>query len=130
MQMVGKIDKEMYAAVGLNIATDEVVITNERVAHIIHRRGADFYQKYSPLFPQVISAPDYIFSDTHEHSVLVCRTFDNGKTAINLVLRLAVEGENPNYKNSIITAIRENQKRFSQRIRNSEVLFKSVDKCG
>lgn len=44
-----------------------------------------------------------------------------------MVLRLAVEGENQEYKNSIITAIKENDKRFLQRLRNNEPVYK-IDK--
>jgi hypothetical protein len=45
-----------------------------------------------------------------------------------LVLRLAVEGDNFDYKNSIITAIKENEKRFAQRLRNNTPIYKKVDK--
>ena len=37
---------------------------------------------------------------------------------INLVLRIVIETDNPEYKNSIITAIGESEKRFAQRLRN------------
>lgn len=32
--------------------------------------------------------------------------------------------DNPEYKNSIITAIGEGEKRFAQRLRNSTILYK------
>ena len=43
-----------------------------------------------------------------------------------MVLRLAVEGENPAYKNSIITAIKENDKRFTQRLRNNQPVYQKL----
>lgn len=130
MQYVGKLDKSIYRCVSEDISTDEVIITDERIEHIIQRRGEDFFQKYSPMFPQVISDPDYIFPDEHENSALVCKTFEDGNTSINLVLRIAVESDASHYKNSIITAVRENKKRFAQRVRNSEILFKKIDNPG
>ena len=36
-----------------------------------------------------------------------------------VVVRLAVEGDNPDYMNSIITVVKEGERRFDQRLRNS-----------
>ena len=46
---------------------------------------------------------------------------------MNLVLRLVVEGDDPTFKNSIITAVGENEKRFAQRLRNNDPIYKKVD---
>ena len=43
---------------------------------------------------------------------------------VNVVLRLAVSKDSPEYKNSIITAVGENEKRFAQRLRNKKPLYK------
>ncbi|MCM1363984.1 MAG: hypothetical protein NC122_02585 [Faecalibacterium sp.] len=48
---------------------------------------------------------------------------ENDGSAVNLVIKLAVEGDNPNYKNSIITAIKESDKRFEQRLRNDQPVY-------
>ena len=125
MHTVGHIDREIYKCVTEDIQTDEVIITDERIAHIIDRRGQAFLDKYERYFNEVLSDPDYIFKDKRIHSALVCKSIATEDDAvINLVIRLAVEGDGPSFKNSIITAIKESNKRFAQRLRNNEPLYK------
>lgn len=129
MQYVGKIDKGIYqTVVNGEMITDEVIITDNRVQHIIERRGQAFYDEYKEYFNDIVTDPDYIFKDKADNTVVVSKTFIHKGTAVNLVLRLVVEGENPEYKNSIITAIKENDKRFRQRLRNKTPVYKKVDK--
>lgn len=126
---VGEIDIEKYQAVTeKRIITNQVILTENRKQHIIERRGQAFYDEYYQYFSHIISDPDYIFRDEHENTALVAKTFEKNGENINLVLRLAVEGDNVSYKNSIITAIRENEKRFAQRLRNNDPLYKKIDK--
>ena len=129
MKTIGKIDVEKYGKVtSKKIITDQVVLTENRVQHIIERRGQGFYDEYSQYFCQIISDPDYIFKDERENTAIAAKTCVHNGAKINIVIRLAVEGENPIYKNSIITAIRENNKRFAQRLRNNIPVYKKVDK--
>lgn len=122
---IGKIDIDKYKSVSdKSIITDEVIITDNRKNHIIERRGQEFYEEYSKYFSDIIANPDYIFKDNKPNTAIVSKTFLYNDSYINLVLRLAVEGENPNYKNSIITAIKENNKRFAQRLRNNKPIYK------
>ena len=55
---------------------------------------------------------------------MVCKRIVENEKYINLVLRIAIETDNPEYKNSIITAIGESEKRFAQRLRNNTALYK------
>jgi hypothetical protein len=122
---VGKINREIYKCITEEIRTDEVIITDERIEHIRERRGEEFYDRYSSLFEEILSTPDYIFKEKREHTALVCkRIIEDGKY-VNLVLRIAIETDSPEYKNSIITAIGESEKRFAQRLRNNAVLYKN-----
>lgn len=127
MQTVGKIDIEKYRCIAEDIVTDEVIITPERIRHIKERRGEGFYEKYESYFPMILSDPDYIFPDDRINTAIVCKVIGEGESAINLVLRLVVEGDDPNYKNSILTAVRENKKRFAQRLRNHTPVYKKID---
>ena len=63
VQYIGKIDRGLYSCVTSDIATDDVIITTERIQHIKERRGADFLEKYERYFPLILSDPDYIFPD-------------------------------------------------------------------
>lgn len=127
MQTVGKIDIKKYRCIAEAILTDEVIITPERIAHIKERRGEEFYQKYAQYFSMILSDPDYIFRDDRINTAIVCKVIGEGESAINLILRLVVEGDDPSYKNSILTAVRENNKRFAQRLRNNTPVYKKID---
>ena len=114
MQYIGKIDIKIYQrAVKSKIITDEVIITNNQIQHIIDRRGQEFYDEYSEYFSEIIANPDYVFKDKAENTAIASKTFMHNNCSVNWVVRLSVEGENENYKNSILTAIKENEKRFN-----------------
>lgn len=125
---VGKIEIEKYQkAAEKSIITDDVIITADRIKHIIDRRGQKFYAEYKEYFPEILSNPDYIFKDKGVNTAIASKSFQHKGETVNLIVRLIVEGENPKYKNSIITAIKENEKRFSQRLRNNKHLYKRFD---
>lgn len=124
MYIVGKINREIYQCIEENIRTEEVIITDERMVHIRERRGEEFYNRYCDLFEEILRDPDYIFKEKREHTALVCKKIVENEKYINLVLRIAIETDNPEYKNSIITAIGESEKRFAQRLRNNTALYK------
>ena len=123
VHIVGKINREIYKCITDDIVTDEVIITDERIQHTIDRRGKEFYEKYGDKFISIIQEPDFIFKDK-ENTALVCKEFEINNKYVNLVLRLVVSTDNPEYKNSIITAVGESMKRFEQRLRNNEPLYK------
>lgn len=124
MHKVGKIEREIYKCITEEIRTDEVIITDERIEHICERRGNEFYNRYKGSFEEILQNPDYIFKEKREHTALVCKKIVQDEKYVNLVLRIAIETDNPEYKNSIITAIGEGEKRFAQRLRNSTILYK------
>lgn len=120
---IGKINTDIYKCIAEDVVTDEVIITDERIAHIKERRGEAFYERYARCFGEIIENPDYIFKDK-ENTALICKRYiDDGKY-VNIALRLITSTDNPEYKNSIITAIGENEKRFRQRLRNNTPLYK------
>lgn len=113
----------MFKAITSEIRTKEVIITEDRIKHIIERRGLEFYNKFGERFRDIIEAPDYIFKDTRENTALVCKKFYEENKYINIVLRVVVISDNPEYRNSIITAIGESEKRFLQRLRNNTPIY-------
>lgn len=126
---IGTIDVSKYKKVtDKNILTDEVIITDNRIEHIIERRGRQFYDEFHDYFAQIVKDPDYIFKDNKADTAVVSKTFVHKGKTVNIVLRLIVEGDDSNYKNSIITAIGENEKRFAQRLRNNTPVYSKFDK--
>lgn len=124
---IGKINREIYKCITEDIRTDEVIITDKQIEHIIERRGQTFYDKYNGDFSEIILDPDYIFKDDMDNTAIACKRYDTDGISVNIVLRLIVKSENTNYKNSIITAIGENEKRFNQRLRNNKAVYKKLD---
>ena len=119
------IDKYSSAAPG-GIRSSAVVLTENQREHIIQRRGQDFFDKYKEFFKEIAEDPDYIFRDkVHPNTAIACKTISLEGKNVHLVIRLAVEGDDPGRENSIITALVENDKRYAQRIRNNQPLYKN-----
>ena len=127
MNYVGKINKSFYKEISETIITDEVIITDERIEHIIQRRGQAFYDKYHPYFAEIVENPDYIFKDKKINTALVAKSVNKDGANVNIVIKIATETDDPEFKNSIITAVIEGRKRFEQRLRNNEPIYKRVD---
>ncbi|MCD7929337.1 MAG: hypothetical protein LUF86_04165, partial [Clostridiales bacterium] len=132
MEKIAEIDVEKYAGVTKQrIRSNVLVLTENQRQHIIKRRGQDFFDRCSPHFQEIAEDPDYIFKDkAHENTALVSKTIAIESKNIHLVIRLAVEGDESGFENSIITAIAENDKRYKQRLRNNICSFVNDVKLG
>ena len=126
MEEICRIDIDKYAcAVPGVIRSELLILTENQKEHIIKRRGQEFYDMYSPCFPEIAKDPDYIFADgIHENTVLASKTVLSGGKNVHLVIRLALTDDAEGLENSIITAIIESDKRYKQRLRNSVPLYK------
>lgn len=126
VQYITKIDVNKYAAaVEGKIRDSALVLTDNQMEHIINRRGRRFYDKYKPYFATVAEDPDYIFKDkNHPNTAIASKSFSLDGQNVNLVIRLAVDTDDPTLENSLITAILENDKRYAQRLRNNIPLYK------
>lgn len=69
---IGKIDKNIYKCVDEDIATDEVIITDERIAHIKERHPND-YERFYSYIPEIISNPDYIIETTKPNTAVILK---------------------------------------------------------
>lgn len=124
MHFVGKKDKEIYRCITEDIITDEVIITDERIAHIKERHPNDF-EKYCTYLKQVIESPEYIIEANKAHTALILKSFsDSNGESFKTILRLSTSIDNPAYKNSIITFMRINEKEWNRLIRNKQILYK------
>lgn len=125
MREVGRIDIEKYRCVAEEIITDEVVITDERIAHIREHHPND-YERFSGYLSLIISEPDYIIEDVRPNTAVVLKEIVENKERFRLVLRLVTPGDHPKYKNSIITFMKIREKEWNRLIRNKTVLYKKV----
>ena len=97
-------------------------MTEERLEHIRLRHPEDYelFQRYGK---QAIENPDIIAKDEkHENTVFVIRHLP--ETNLNVVVRLALDTDEPNYKNSVITFYRLREKNLKKLLERNPVLYK------
>ena len=123
MYYVGKIDYDIYKCVSKDIITDDVIITDERIQHIIERHPND-YERFYIYLSRIIEEPDYIIETKKEKTALILKEFNDGAECFKTVVRLVTSCDNSNYKNSIITFMKINQKEWNRLIKNKRILYK------
>lgn len=132
IEPIGNIDLSIYKDfIKFEILTDELVLTKDRAKHIDDRRFG-VLDSYKDNIIETVNAPDYIIRDKkNPDNTLIAikkvQTIENKHTYI--VIRFVIEGDNPKYKNSIITMTAIGDKKLGQIKRNKELLF-SKDELG
>lgn len=131
MQYIGEINIEYFKKISYNIYTNKVILTDKQKEHIM-RRHPEIFQKYGNCFRDIVENPDYILRDkTRNNTALLLKTIkekDSKKGTVNMVLRLAVEGDDINNKNSIITCIPIGDNRLKTYKKNGDIIWKKLDK--
>ena len=124
MHSVGKIDKNIYSCITDDIVTDEVIITDERIQHIKDRHPDD-YERYYSYLKVIVEQPDYIIETNKPKTALILKEITGSENEqFKTVLRLTTSTDNPDYKNSIITFMKINNKEWNRLIRNKTILYK------
>jgi hypothetical protein len=120
---IGKINKEIYKCITDDILTDEVVITNNQIQHIMDRHPND-YERFSSYFGEIVKNPDYIIEANKPNTALLLKEIKENDEIFKTVLRLVTSKDNPNYKNSIITFMKIDEKEWNRLLRNKTILYK------
>ncbi len=120
---IGKINKEIYRCITEDILTDEVVITNNQIQHIMDRHPND-YERFSSYFGEIVKNPDYIIEANKPNTALLLKEIRENSEVFKTVLRLVTSKDNPNYKNSIITFMKIDEKEWNRLLRNKTILYK------
>ena len=124
MYIVGKIDVKIYRCISEYIITDEVIITDERVGHVKERHPDD-YEKYREYLKEIVEHPDYIIEANKPDTALILKQIIESKEKqFKTVLRLKTSTDKPEYKNSIITFMKINEKEWKRLLRNKRILYK------
>ena len=125
---VGKIDIEKYRCVTPDIATEEVVITEERIVHIKEHHPNDL-ERYSGYMQDMVENPKYIIADSDPNTAVLLKQYEEDGEQFRLILRLAVTKDEKYKKNSIITFLRISEKTYKKYIRKytreGKILYKS-----
>lgn len=125
MHSIGKIDREIYKCITEDIRTDEVIITDNQIEHIKVRHPND-YERFSEYFEEIVSNPDYIIETPKPNTALILKEIIAEKEQFKTVLRLATSADNKEYKNSIITFMKIDEKEWDRLLRNKRILYKKV----
>lgn len=102
MYTVGYIDVEKYKMASKHIQTAQVIITEERIRHIQERNPED-YERYAEYLKEIVEDPDYILEANKPNTAFILKEVQAADEKFQLILRLSVAGDTPEYKNSVIT---------------------------
>ena len=112
MNFICKIDRELYRVVEEDLVTDEVIITEQQILHIEEGHPGDF-ERLAEYIPRILQEPDYILRGNRPHTALVLKQIETPEFEAEVILRLKVSSDPKEYKNSIITMWKNQQKTFS-----------------
>lgn len=125
--MFGKIQNKIMVKINRafgTILTDEVIITDERKEHIIKNHGQadyDYFNKYKEI---VLDDPDIIIKDCKKKgTVFIIKKVEELDVSINIVIRLVLETDNFEYKNSVMTSYKLRDKNLQKLINRNEVVY-------
>ncbi len=123
LHFIGKIDREIYKCITQDIITDEVIITDNQIQHIKYRHPDD-YERFSEYLKEIVSQPDYIIETSKPNTALILKEINIEQKQFKMVLRLVTSVDNAEYKNSIITFMKIDEKEWSRLLRNKRILYK------
>lgn len=122
MTIIGRIDIEKYKCITPDIATDEVIITDERIAHIKAHHPED-YERFFSYIPAIIELPDFIIADRKPNTAIVLKTMGEKDERFRLILRLVTSNDNPSYKNSVLSFWKTHNSEWERLIKNKKILY-------
>ncbi len=123
MYYIGKIDIKIYSCITNDIQTDEVIITENQIAHIKERHPND-YERHFNYLSEIIRNPDYILEANKPNTALVLKHIIENDKRYQLILRLKTSNDPAEYKNSIITFLKVEEKRYNRYLRTKNILYK------
>lgn len=122
MRFVGKLNRKIYSCITEDIVTDEVIITDNQIEHIMERHK-DSYAEIIDFLEDVITDPDYIIQDKRKYTGLLIKQVKINDYHVQLVLRLCTSEDEPGYKNSVISCWKISNNRLQNYLRNKTILY-------
>lgn len=123
MQTVGYIDIEKYRCITDDITTDEVIITDERIQHIMERHPGD-YERFIGYISDILADPDYILEANKANTGVILKEIQDGSEKFKLILRVKVENDPADYRNSILSFWRIGDTTWNKNVKNKKILYK------
>lgn len=125
VHLVGTINRPIFECVTKDIVTDEVIITDHQIMHIKNNHPND-YERFSHHFSEIVANPDYIIRDNKPDTAIILKEIMEDDERFYTVLRLSTSKDPEGYKNSIITFLKIDQKRWDRYLRRKEILYKRI----
>ena len=122
-RLLGKIDINSLIQTFGKIQTDEVIVTDERIRHIIERHPQD-YKLFLEYGVFAATNPDYKIKDGKCDGTIfmIKRLID---TNINVVVRVALSTDKKGLKNSVMTSYRLRDRNLKRMMEKNEILYKN-----
>ena len=126
--VIGRIDREIFRCIAEDIVTEEVVMTDNQLQHILQRHP-EVFPAVLDVLRDILRDPDYIIEDKHPYTGLVVRRLETGSESLQVVLRICTSEDQPGYKNSVISCWEISERRLQNYLRNKKILYnRQVDK--
>lgn len=122
IQSLGNIDIQVLVKEFGKIQTDEIIVTNERIAHIKERHPED-YDLFKRYGRDSIVSPDLIIKDV-KHCGTVFMIKKLPEMNLNVVVRVVLQTDESNLKNSVMTFYRIREKNLKKLIEKNSLLYK------
>lgn len=125
---IGRLNYKILEKLNINLITDEVIFTFERIEHVKDRR-LKLYEGVKEILPVAVSEPDYIYRDwnNRDDTLVLIKSIDK-KSKLNIVIKIAIKNDEKHPKNSIITMIKIGEKTFRKIYKNkiNNLLFEKT----
>lgn len=123
VNFVCRLDKSIYQVVTDDLISSEVIITDVQLQHI-QLRHPNISESVKSYLSEAILQPDYIIETDKPYTANILKRFTIDGKGYQLILRLKTSTDPEEYKNSIITFMSVNEKRWNQYLRNRRILYK------
>lgn len=100
-----------------------IIITDTQIHHIKDRHPND-YERFSKYFSDIVSSPDYIIESNKVNTAVILKEIIDDGEKFQTVLRLITSKDPDGYKNSIITFLKIDEKRWKRYLRTKKILYK------
>lgn len=127
-QFVGKLNAEFLEIEFGKLATNELILTDERDEHIKERHAQD-YNLFHKCVYDVVNIPDVILRNSKNQNMvfyikyMVFYIKYIEETHLNIVIRLSLEIEGNDKKNSIITSYQLGTKILKRLKKNNKTIY-------
>lgn len=111
----------MLGEYATNLVTEEIVVTDERLMHILqnHPQDMELFLQYGK---SSVENPDMVIQDlSNKGTLFMIKKLPD--TNLNVIVRLVLEGEDEKRKNSVMTFYRIREKNLTKLLNKNKLLY-------